>query len=93
MKRASLSVDVRVQVCAKSCSQEATHCDTLAAWSLRLDTGLVTDGSFLQTVQPGKHLRPLSHSGFLEVIHSADCSEAEQNYMRPDVRSDHKSKQ
>lgn len=40
------------RVCAKSCSQEATHCDTLAAWSLRLDTGLVTDSSFLPTVQP-----------------------------------------
>ena len=45
-----------MQVCAKSCSQEATHCDTLAAWSLRLDTGLVTDDSFLQTVQPGMHV-------------------------------------
>lgn len=42
-------------MCAKSCSQEATHCDTLAAWSLRLDTGLVTDSTFLQTVQPGRH--------------------------------------
>jgi hypothetical protein len=60
-------IHMDVQVCAKSCPQEATHCDTLAAWSLRLDDGLVTDGSFLQTVQPGVHvllLNPLitSHS-------------------------------
>ncbi|EIE18173.1 hypothetical protein COCSUDRAFT_34613, partial [Coccomyxa subellipsoidea C-169] len=52
------------QVCAKSCSQEATHCDTLAAWSLRLDTGLVSDSSFFQSVQPeGELLSECAETG------------------------------
>ena len=40
------------QVCAKSCAEGAVHCDPLAAWSLRLDTELIANSAFVDSVQP-----------------------------------------
>ena len=42
------------QVCAKPCSQEAKHCDELDAWSLRLDTELIANKAFVESVQPSE---------------------------------------
>ena len=42
------------QVCSKSCSQEAKHCDELDAWSLRLDTELIANAAFVDSVQPSE---------------------------------------
>ncbi len=46
-----------MQVCAKSCSQEAKHCDELDAWALRLDTELIANKAFVENVQPSESPR------------------------------------
>ena len=46
------------QVCAKACAEGAVHCDALAAWSLRLDTELIANSAFVDSVQPSAHPLP-----------------------------------
>lgn len=41
-------------MCAKSCSQDAKHCDELAAWALRLDSELIANSGFVESVQPSE---------------------------------------
>jgi hypothetical protein len=42
------------QVCTKPCSEDAKLCEELEAWSLRLDTELIANSAFVESVQPSK---------------------------------------
>ena len=71
------------QVCTKPCSEDAKHCEELEAWSLRLDTELIANSAFVESVQPSK--QPLHLCGlrlaFNALIHAHNVSMSCQSVL------------